>query len=187
MAAKFFPGYRVVVYNTAGSYNSTGERRNPLPGFVNAYSVPELCAALRAAGSEGPARVCFTPLRSGNKREVFNDVCFLVCDFRNVIFAVEEIWNFQAPNWSPDALNECYLQWAHYGLRLMWNAQIPQKTDSALRSMTLDVYVGQFDRTLDLNAIADCRLPPEAMAQVRRLPKRKFIHRMESGEWRVEP
>jgi hypothetical protein len=184
MAEKFWPAWRIVVYNTCGSYGA-GVRKNALPGFVFVYSVVDLITVLRQSGA-GPVRVCFTPLRSGDKRKVFCDVCRLVCDFGDVVFAVEEIWNFQSPSWSPDELSEAILQWRHYGLCLMWNAQQPQLVDQTLRSMSTEVYVGKFEHRLDLKAVADCRLSDEAMAIVPALPPRRFIHKMESGKWRVE-
>ncbi len=186
MAEKFWPAWRIVVYNTCGSYGAvSGERRNSLPGFVFVTSVLDLIQVLRQSGN-GPVRVCFTPLRAGDKQKVFCDVCRLVCDYGNVVFAVDEIWNFQSPSWSPDELSEAILQWGHYGLRLMWNAQQPQLVDQTLRSMSTEVYVGKFEHRLDLKAVADCRLKDEAMDLLPTLPKRSFVHKLESGEWRLE-
>jgi hypothetical protein len=193
MRMMFSKARRVVVYNFASGFGPVSNckpNQNKLPGFQFAYSVPELIAILSRA-RRGAVRVCFSPLRTlGDKKDIFNDVCRLVCDFSEAygatVFAVDEIWNAQTPSWSPDALNEAILQWRHYDLTLLWTAQRPQKTDATLRGMSTELYCGRLTTQLDLDAVKDCGFSSEAMALIPSLPNRKFVHRFDTGVWKVE-
>lgn len=186
MAYKFSVASRVVVFNTCGSYGS-GPRKNPLRNFVYAYSVAGLVAILRAAGS-GPVRVCFTPVGDDiDMTEVFHDVCRLVMAFGDVVFAIDEIWNFHGPSFLPPVQKKMFLQWRHYGLTVMWAAQQPQLVSSTVRSVSMETYVGKFTDRLDVDAVARCKVKDSAaISAMENLPPYRFIHQFESGEWRIE-
>jgi len=188
MAARFWPARRCVVYNTAGNYAQTaGDGKNPLPGFLFVYCFNDLIQVLRQTG-KGPLRVCFTPVgdRSVPRKEIFHDTCELLMDYKDVVFSVEEIWTFQRPSMLPDIQQQIYLQWRHYKMPIMWNAQQPQLVAQTLRSITTNVYVGKLEHRLDIRAARDCGLPEDALAVLPSLPHRKFVHKYPDGNWRIE-
>jgi hypothetical protein len=188
MAHVFMAAHRVVVFNTCGSYGN-GTRNNPLPGFVFVYSIPDLIAVLRKAG-RGATHVCFTPVGDDDMTAVFHDCCKLVMAFRDVVFVVDEIWNFHpsvAPGGLPKIQQQMFLQWRHYGLTLLWAAQQPQLVNSTARSVSTETYVGKFTDKLDVDAVARCKVKsPEAIARVQSLPPFQFVHQYEDGEWKIE-
>jgi hypothetical protein len=193
MKQRFWDSQRVIVYNFASGFGPVGQCRanqNPLPGFVFVYSVPDLIQVLRQTG-RGRVRVCFSPVRAPfDKTEVFNDVCKLVCDFSRsygaTVFAVDEVWNAQTASWSPEHFNECFCQWRHYDLTLMWTAQRPSDTDAALRGMSTEIYAGRVTTEIDVKAVRRCGFPEDLVERLPSLPNRVFIHRFETGEWRME-
>lgn len=184
---------RVIVYNFASGFGPVGECRpnqNPLPGFYFAYSIQELIRAMHRGGA-GRIRVCFSPVRAQfDKREVFNDVSKLVSDFSRgfggLIYAVDEVWNGQTSGSSPDHFNECFSQWRHYDLTVMWTAQRPADTDLAMRGLSTEIYAGRTIIEDDIKAVRKCGFPDEALAKLASLPNRQFIHRFETGSWRLE-
>lgn len=189
MAHIFMAAHRVIVFNTCGSYGS-GARNNPLPGFVFVYSMAGLIVVLREAG-QGPVRVCFTPVSDDqDMTDIFHDCCKLAMKFRDVVFVIDEIWNFH-PGVSPGALpkiqQQMFLQWRHYGLTVLWAAQQPQLVNSTARSVSTETYVGKFTDKLDVDAVARCKVKsPEAIALLEKLPPFQFIHQHENGDWTVE-
>lgn len=193
MMRTFAKSRRVVVYNFASGFGPVGRcksNQNPLPGFVFVYSVHDLVSVLSRA-RRGPVRVCFSPVRTqGDKKEIFNDVCRLVSDFSEAFgattFAIDEVWNGQTPSWSPERFTECMLQWRHYDLTILWTAQRPQKTDATLRSISTEIYCGRVTTGLDLDAMKECNFNGDALALLPSLPNRNFVHRYETGEWKVE-
>ncbi len=185
MAARIWPAHKVVIYNTAGSFGA-GPGKNPLPGFVFVYRIYDLIQVLRQNPEQ--LRVCFTPVgdRAISGLEVFHDTCELLMDYKDVVFAVEEIWNFQRPQFLPTIQQQIILQWRHYRMPVQWNAQQPQLVAQTLRSVTTEAYVGKFTHKLDLKAVRDCGLPEEAMRVIPSLPHRKFVHKYPDGNWRIE-
>lgn len=180
---------RVILYNTAADFGY-GQRQKPLPGFNFIFSVPTLVNWLSKARAENweEVRICFTPIRGTvDPTELFADVCRLVADFGDVVFAVDEIWNFQSAGSSPKELRECFLQWRHYGLSLLWTAQVAQAVDKKLMSTSTEIYCGRLMAQNDLDAVErNGRLPQSAIAMVSQLPNYQFVHRNEAGEWRIE-
>jgi hypothetical protein len=186
MAYKFAAASRIAVFNTCGSYGN-GQRKNPLPGFVFVYSIPELVAVLRQAGSRGAVRVCFTPIGEDDMTEVFHDFCRLLMAFRDVVLVIDEIWNFHGPSFLPPIQKQIFLQWRHYGFTIMWAAQQPQLVNSTVRSVSTESYVGNFKDRLDIDAVARCKVKaPEAVAMLPQLPPFRFIHQFENGDWKIE-
>jgi Zonular occludens toxin (Zot) len=187
MAYRFCAAHRVVVFNTCGSYsNVRGENKNPLAGFVFVYSIPALIEVLRKAGG-GPVRVCFTPVGEEDMTEVFHDFCRLMMAFKNVVLAIDEVWNFHGPSFLPPVQKQVFLQWRHYGFTVMWAAQQPQLVNSTVRSVSTESYVGKFTDKLDIDAVARCKVKdPQAVALLSKLPSFQFIHQFESGEWKIE-
>jgi hypothetical protein len=179
----------VLIYNTAADFGN-GPRQKPLPGFNYIFSVSTLAEwMLKARQQRWPAfRVCFTPLRSReDPQEVFAAVCRLVADFGDCLFFVDEIWNFQTPASSPHELRELMLQWRHYGTCLMWTAQIPQKVDKTLLTVSTELYVGRLELERDLNAVEkNSRIPADAMRIIPTLPDWTFVHSREDGSWELE-
>lgn len=187
MAYKFRQALRVLVFNTCGSYGN-GPRNNRLPGFVFVYSMNDLIDVLRQKGPSASVRVCFTPVGNDeDMTEVFHDVCRLVMAFRDVLFVIDEIWNFHGPSFLPPVQKQIFLQWRHYGLTVMWAAQQPQLVNSTVRSVSTESYVGMFKDKLDIDAVARCKVrSPEAVALLPKLPPFQFIHQFENGDWKLE-
>lgn len=187
---KLWPAAKVIIFNTAGDFGNGGPRQKPLPGFHFIFDISTLADWLLKAKLENwpRVRICFTPLRSNvDPLEIFRAVCRLVADFGDVLFFVDEIWNFQTSSSSPYELRELMLQWRHYGLCLMWTAQIAQKVDKTLLSVSTEMYVGRLNLENDLEAVRrNARIPEDALAQVPNLPDWCFIHRFENGSWKVE-
>jgi hypothetical protein len=189
MAARFWPARRCVVYNTAGNYASVpGENKNILPGFLFLYCMNDLVHVLRQTGQGQPLKVCFTPVgdRKIPRREIFHDTCELLMDYKDVLFCIEEIWNFQRPSMLPDIQQQIFLQWRHYRMPIMWNAQQPQLVAQTLRSITTDVYVGRLEHELDLRAARECGLSEEMLSVLPSLPHRKFVHKFPDRTWKIE-
>jgi len=189
MLDKLWPGKRVVLYNTAGDFGY-GPRQKPLPGFNFLHDISTLADwLLRSKVEQWPqVRICFTPLRSSfDPTEVFCSACRLVQDFGDCIFAVDEIWNFQSPGQSPFELRESMLQWRHYGLTLMWTAQIAQKVDKTLLTVSTELYSGRLTLQNDIDALRrNGRFPEEALRMLPTLKDWEFVHRFEDGRWKVE-
>lgn len=180
----------VLIYNTAADFGN-GPRQKPLPGFHYCFSVTTLAEwMLKAKQANAPQmRICFTPLRTSNADplEVFTAVCRLVQDFGDIVFAVDEIWNFQTPGSSPYELRELMLQWRHYGAILMWTAQIPQKVDKTLLSVSTEIYCGRVTLENDLDSVRrNGRIPDDALKLLPTLPDWTFVHRYEDGRWELE-
>jgi len=188
MLEKLWSALFVVIYNTAGDFGN-GPRQKPLPGFHFIFDISTLAEWMLTARRENwqRMRVCFTPLRSKNDPlEVFASVCRLVQDFGDCVLAVDEVWNFQTPSSSPHELRESMLQWRHYGLCLMWTAQIAQAVDKKLLTVSTELYVGRLNLENDLEAVRrNGGLPQQALNEVPNLPDWNFIHRMENGTWKV--
>ena len=207
MAYVFSFAYRVVVFNMCGTYNNQDATKNPLPGFTFVYSFVGLIAVLRAAGS-GPVRVCFTPINDVGKVvlvkdeygklvrkkitliSLFHDCCELVMQYKNLVFAIDEIWHVHpgaAPAQLPEVQKTLFMQWRHFGITPMWAAQMPQLVNSAVRSVSTETYVGKFTDKLDVDAVARCKVKdPQAIAYLGQLEPFNFIHQYENGEWRIE-
>ncbi|HZU33685.1 MAG TPA: hypothetical protein VFB79_21405 [Candidatus Angelobacter sp.] len=208
MLDKLWDCKHVIIYNTAGDFGNgtrgAGRPLKPLPGFRFIFSMSELAAYLLQAKQENwqKVRVCFTPLRNPAmeaeevvirgkkypmKMALFITACDLVRDFGDCVFAVDEIWNFQNAAWSPDVLNELMLQWRHYGLTLAYTAQIPQKVDKTLLTVSTEIYCGRLNLENDLNAVRrNARIPEDAMRLLPNLPDWQFVHRFENGTWKLE-
>lgn len=182
-----------MVVSFASGFGPPGQCRpnqNPLPGFIFVYSVCDLIQVLEQAG-RGPVRVCFCPLRnSGKLTKLFDGVSQLIADFSQqfgaTVYAVDEVWNAQRPDWSPDGFRECVLQWRHYDLTVFWTAQVPQLTDARMRSVSTEIYCGRVITRLDLDAVRACGFPEDAIEKLPTLPDRTFIHKLENGLWKVE-
>ena len=179
----------VLIYNTAGDFGG-GPRQKPLPGFHFVFDICTLGDWLLKAKAEKweQVRICFTPLRYGRDPvEVFAAVCRMVADFGDCVFFVDEIWNFQTSSSSPHQLRELMLQWRHYGISLAWTAQIPQKVDKTLLTVSTELYVGRLNLENDLEAVRrNGRIPEDALRIIPTLPDWSFVHRFEDGRYQVE-
>lgn len=174
---------RVILFNTVATYGN-GHRQTAMPGFYECRQPGELreflACALRARGQ---FRVLYSPWSDAD--EHFAAVSRLVLAVRDVVFAVDEIWQFQKTAWSPRDLKTMMLQGRHYGVSLIWTAQRPQLTDATLRSVSTELYIGSMPSELDRAAFHGM-VEPDALEVAARLPARKFVHRMENLSWRVE-
>jgi hypothetical protein len=191
----------VIIFDQAADFGY-GPRQKPLPGFHFVFDVATLGDWLLKAKQEKweEVRICFVPLARHDKSVIvykgkptpikyarFRAVCDLVKDFRDCIFFVDEIWNFQTPASSPEELNEIMFQWRHYGVCLMWTAQIAQKVDKSILTVSTDLYVGRLESQNDLDAVQrNGRIPDDALALISNLPDWEFVHRPERGPWKVE-
>ncbi len=174
---------RAVVFNAVGSFGP-GPRQNCLPGFVELSIPRELVRYLRPR-LRGSFRVLYTP-HAGDPEEHFYDVARLLLQVRDVVFAVDEIWLFQrGASWSPAPLKYMMLTGRHYGITLLWTAQRAAEVHRTLTSVSTELYIGRLVEDRDLAALRS-RVPVEAMAQIPTLPNRAFIHRDETGHWRIE-
>lgn len=198
---KLWPAQKVIIYDQAADFGH-GPRQKPLPGFHHIFDISTLADwVLKAKAENWPnVRICFTPLARNDKSVIlfkgknvpikyarFRAVCDLVKDFGDCIFFVDEIWNFQTPSSSPEELEEIFCQWRHYGVCLMWTAQIAQNVDKALLSMSTELYVGRLNLQNDLDAVRrNGRIPDDALALIPNLPDWEFVHRFEDGSWKVE-
>jgi hypothetical protein len=170
----------VIVFNTVGAYGD-GLRQNRLPGFVTVSQPGQLKEILRARGFDS-FRVIYTPRM--NVKEHFDYVSRLILEVNDVVFAVDEVWNFQRPGWSPEPLNAIMLQGRIDGRTLVWTAQRAAKVDKTLTGVSTELYIGRLVQSVDLNAIRE-RVSPDALAAVASLPNRKFLHVRETGEWEI--
>lgn len=172
---------RVIVLNPVATYGR-GERQTRLPGFVELAQPGELKEYLRGRLGSG-FRVLYSP--RSDVHEHFEAVCKLVLAARDCVFAVDEIWYFQKSAWSPRDLNTMMLTGRHYGVTLVWTAQRPQKTDSTLRSVTTELYIGSLPSLLDQSAFHGL-VPDPALVAAARLPARSFVHRFPDFSWEIE-
>jgi hypothetical protein len=79
------------------------------------------------------------------------------------------------------------LQWRHYGISLMWTAQIAQKVDKTLMTVSTELYSGRLMAGNDIEAVVrNGRLPEDAAALLPHLADYEFVHRLENGTWRLE-
>lgn len=171
---------RVIVFNTVGAYGD-GPRQNRLPGFVAVSQPGELIDILRARGF-GSFRVLYTPRT--NIEEHFDAVSRLILEVNDVVFAVDEIWNFQRPGWSPDTLKSIMLQGRIDGRTLVWTAQFAQSVDKKLTGVSTELYIGRLTQPGDLRVVSK-RLPADALAAVPSLPNRRFLHVGMTSEWNI--
>ncbi len=171
---------RAIVFNTVAALGD-GSRQTPLPGFTLITTPQELVRFVRARWADGALRVLYTP--QANVREHFDDVANLVWTMRDVVFAVDEVWYFQSPGWSPPALGNMMLMGRIRGHTLLWTAQRAAKVDKTLTSVSTELYVGKLTERRDLDAIRDC-VPAEALERVPALAQWRFIHVSDFGDWR---
>lgn len=198
---KLWPASKVIIYDQAADFGY-GTRQKPLPGFHHVFDICTLADwVLKAKAENWPSlRVCFTPIGRNDKSVVlfkgkkipikyarFRAACDLAKDFKDCVFYVPEVWNFQTPASSPEELEELFLQWRHYGVCLMWDSQIAQNVDKALLSMSTELYIGRLDPGNDIEAVRrNGKIPEEALRIIPTLPDWEFVHRYEDGRWEVE-
>lgn len=172
---------RAVVVNTVGAYGS-GERQNRLPGFVLVTSAAELVSYLRPHQFAGNIRVLYQP--NADMVEQFPALCALVYECRDIVFAVDEVWNFQRPNWSPNEFRMMMLQGRIRGHILLYTAQFPQLVDERLLSCSTEMHIGRLQNALDVRKVST--FFPSAAAVAERmpaLPDRRFLQIKNSGAW----
>lgn len=132
----------------------------------------------------GRFRVLYTPL-GGDPEQHFFDVSRLLLAVRDVVFAVDEVWHYQKPNWSPTPLKCMMLTGRHYGITLLWTAQRPAEVHRTLTSVSTELHVGRLTEEVDLRAIRS-RIPAEALARIPGLKDRQFVITNERGGWTLE-
>ena len=170
----------MVIYNSVGTYGA-GPRKTPAPGFVEIHQSGILRATLHPDHLRGRGfRILYTPLT--DVHEHFDAVCKVVLAARDCVFLIDEVWLFQKTAWSPRDLQTMMLMGRHYGITLVWTAQRPAKTDSTLRSVSTEIYVGSLPSSLDQKCFYDS-VPQEALDLAAKLPPRQFVHRKLDLTW----
>jgi hypothetical protein len=181
MGAALQRARRALVVDTMHNYNC-GMVANPLPGFVDVYSIPALVALLRRVRN-GNFRICYKP--NGLKLAAeFDAVARLIWETKRCTFAVDEIWNYCRGAWMPDPLRQMALQWGHRGITVLYTAQRPQSVSPDLRDNTTEWCIFQ----LGAGSLAlDClrgKVPGDVLEAVPALPKWAYMQVNDRGEWR---
>ncbi len=172
---------RVVLFNTVAGYGE-GARKIPVSEFTLIRQPGELADFLRPHVRGGSFRVNYLPGLYDEQH--FEAVCKLLLATRDVVFAIDEVWTYQKPNYSPPYLRTMMLTGRHYGVTLLWTAQRPALTDMTLRSVSTELYVGRLEEQTDLDALKG-RIPQNALAELPRLRDRQFVHRTKPTEWTI--
>jgi hypothetical protein len=176
---------RAVVFNTVASYGR-GPRQNPLPGYGLVATPAELVKYIGPRWRSGTMRVIYQPL-SGNVEKHFDDVSRLVWEMRDVTFAIDEVWRFQKPGWSPDSLSNMILAGRMRGISLAWTSQRPQPVDKAMLAQSTELYIGLTVRDADISKLQEeFPLKDDAAAAIRTLGQWEMVHVKNDGTWKVE-
>lgn len=172
---------RCVYFDTPGNVGS-GERQNPMPGWDEVWTLGDFAHYIKCR-SRGKFRVVFHP--GAEPEAEFDAVCKIVFAVGNVVFAVDEIWEFCTPNHLPKPLRRIAFRGRHPGVTLLWAAQRPALVARGLTSVTSRFFVFRIQEDADLDALAG-RIPREALAQVASLPDRAYIERDEVMRWKIQ-
>jgi hypothetical protein len=173
---------RAIFFDTAANVGY-GERQNPMPGWVDIYGMESFVAFMRRHRHDrGRFRVVYHPGEDADAEFIW--LCRLVVQIRNVIFAVDEIWNFCESGSMPKELKFLAVQGRHPGVTLIWTAQAPQLVASRLRTVASRYYVFRLTDPLDIEAMRG-RIPSEAADQLPSLPDRSYIYRDECQQWKL--
>jgi hypothetical protein len=159
-----------------------GERQNPMPGWFVISGYAQFVEFFRV-NSKKNFRVVYKPGRDAAKE--FHAICMLVFAMGNVVFSVDEMWEFVNPNWMPTPLNRIVFCGRAPGVTLLWIAQQPQKVSTDLRSQTSSVYAFRIQQGSALKAIEADLLPSAAVRELPRLKDRHYIYRDEQENWKV--
>lgn len=159
-----------------------GERQNPMPGWYVIQGYSQFVAFFRVNRHKN-FRVVYKP--GADAQSEFYAICKLVFSMGNVVFSVDEMWEFVKPGWMPTPLNRIVFRGRAPGITLLWIAQQPQKVATDLRSQTSSFYSFRVQNRNALRAIEEDLLPAEAVALLPRLEDRHYIYRDEQENWKV--
>jgi len=171
---------RVLVFDTVMQYGQ-GPRQNRLPGFLIFTQPGELVSYWRRYRG-GRFRILYQPGYYAD--EHFNSVARLVAEVRDTVFAIDEVWHFCKPSWTPEALRFLLRCGRHRGVSVIYTAQRPANLSGDIRSLSTQMRVFRLQEELDLAALRG-RLPSPALNQVPSLPDRSHIWRDEFNNWKL--
>lgn len=121
-------------------------------------TLAELKAALVKAGENGPCRVRYRPVGSGQKayRREFEGVCALVQAWQHCTFIAEELANVTTPGWAPGAWLEMTTGGRHDGVHIIGTSQTPALVDKTFLGNCTLVHAGPLREFAHRRAVARC-------------------------------
>lgn len=109
--------------------------------------LPSLRAVQKAmlkAGAEGPARLAYCPVGSGEKalRKEFEGLCELVYAWEHCTFIAEELANVTTPGWAPGAWRKMTTSGRHAGIHIIGATQTPALVDKTFLGNCTLIHAG---------------------------------------------
>lgn len=109
--------------------------------------LPTLAAVHRAmlkAGADGPARLAYCPVGSGEKatRREFEGFCELVYAWEHCTFVAEELANVTTPGWAPAAWRKMTTSGRHAGIHIIGATQTPALVDKTFLGNCTLIHAG---------------------------------------------
>lgn len=126
---------RLVVWDFKREY---GEFSKLLPRLA------DVRAAMLKAGADGPARLAYCPIGSGEKvlRKEFEALCELVYAWEHCTFVAEELANVTTPGWAPAAWRKMTTSGRHAGIHIIGATQTPALVDKTFLGNCTLVHAG---------------------------------------------
>lgn len=96
-----------------------------------APSLAAVRAAMLKAGPDGPLRIGYCPVGSGEKalRREFEALCELVYAWEHTVFVAEELANVTTPGWAPASWRKMTTSGRHAGVHIIGATQTPALVD----------------------------------------------------------
>lgn len=100
--------------------------------------------ALVKAGDDGPARIAYCPVGSGEKalRKEFEGLCELVYAWEHCTFIAEELANVTTPGWAPASWRKMTTSGRHCGVHIVGATQTPALVDKTFFGNCTLVHAG---------------------------------------------
>jgi hypothetical protein len=176
----------VLVFDTADAWGR-GERLNPLPGqWLVLDRVADLVDFFRD-NRRGPFRILFKcdAIESVMLR-TFLEVCRLVRVVRDIVFVVDEVWEFCDAEHIPEDFGRLILRGRTPGVTVLWAAQFPATISRRLTGASTEMRIFRLVDEADLTSPAlKSRVGKDVRALLPRLPDRYFVQWFSDRPWRV--
>lgn len=109
--------------------------------------LPSLAAVQRAmlkAGADGPARLAYCPVGSGERatRKEFEAFCELVYAWEHCTYIAEELANVTTPGWAPGAWRKMTTSGRHAGIHIIGATQTPALVDKTFLGNCTLIHAG---------------------------------------------
>lgn len=113
-------------------------------GVPIASSLAKVHAAMVKAGPDGPLRIGYCPVGTGDKsmRKEFETLCELVYAWEHCVFIAEELSMVTMPSWAPPAWRKMTTSGRHQGVHIIGIAQMPALIDKAFLGNCTLIHVG---------------------------------------------